>query len=154
MLGECAVPKAPPKPPRACRNKHGRCVHRLPLFCFIVDCVGMKGRVSFPAPLPRAPPSAFCPACLRLSALPGRGAHWPGPALSACSRAWRARSVFLTARLVLSSVQVASGWEGRRVESLLDLSQPPLLLRHLPLLPLHVASECPQEVALLVGASL
>ena len=51
--------------------------------------------------------------------------------------------MFLAAQLVLGGIQVVSGWEGCCVESLLDLSQPLLLLCHLPLLSLHVASESP-----------
>jgi hypothetical protein len=56
-------------------------VHRLPLFSFIVGCVGIRGLVSFSSPPPQG--SVFClPSRLlaSVSALPGSGVHWPGPA--------------------------------------------------------------------------
>lgn len=98
--------------------------------------------------------------------------------------------MFPAAQLVLSGIQVVSGWKGCHVESregdraqsrlalgggalqwaeatstshprvnpagspLLDLPQPLLLLRHLTLLSLHVASESPQEVVLLISSIL
>lgn len=73
--------KPPTKTPDACRNRHGHCVYILPLFCFIVGCVGIRGLMPFSSPPPQG--SGFwLPSRLlaSVSALPGSGVHWLGPA--------------------------------------------------------------------------
>lgn len=112
----------PPKMPGACRNRHGHYVYRLPLF--YCGVWGIRELMSFSSLLHGA---VFClPSRLlaSVSALPGSGVHRPSladgqPALSALliDRPGGAHSVFPAAQLVLSGIQVVSGWEGGHVES-------------------------------------
>lgn len=108
--------------PRVCRNRHEHYVHRLPLFCFIVGCVGIKeAHVLF-----QSSSTGLCllPSACSLLSLLCLEAGCTGQVQLMGSQLCRprsgpggARSVFLAAQLVLSGIQPVSGWEGCRVES-------------------------------------